>query len=122
MTLTRSDREKLLEKIQNLVQKNFYDPTFHGKKWSDIVVRHRPSIIAANSTEAFESAVSSMFEELDSSGLGILGEHTKITPRNAINASFHKVDTAHEGSRWVFQDVLPGGVAERVSGGAKIYQ
>ena len=113
MTLTRSDREKLLEKIQDLVQKNFYDSTFHGKNWGDIVARNKPSILAAGSTEAFELAVTSMFEELDSSGLGILGEHTKITPRNAINASFHKVDTAHEGSRWVFQDVLPGGVAER---------
>lgn len=113
MTLTRSDREKLLEKIHKLVQQKFYDPTFHGRNWGDIVVRHRPSILAAEPTEAFESAVSSMFEELDSSGLGILSEHTKITPRNAINASFHEVDTAHEGSRWVFQDVLPGGVAER---------
>jgi carboxyl-terminal processing protease len=113
MTLTRADREKLIEKIQKLVRDNFYDPTFHGKNWDNIVVHHRPSILAADSTEAFESAVSSMFEELDSSGLGIFSEHTKITPRNAINASFHKVDTAHEGSRWVFQDVLPGGVAER---------
>lgn len=113
MTLTRSDREKLLETIHKLVQQKFYDPTFHGRNWGDIVVRHRPSILAAEPTEAFESAVSSMFEELDSSGLGILSEHTKITPRNAINASFHEVDTAHEGSRWVFQDVLPGGVAER---------
>jgi carboxyl-terminal processing protease len=113
MTLTRSDREKLLTKIQNLVQKHFYDPTFHGKNWGVIVDRHRSSILASESTEAFESAVTSMFEELDSSGLGILSEHTKITPRNAINASFHKVDTVHEGSRWVFQDVLPGGVAER---------
>jgi len=113
MTLTRSDREKLLTKIQKLVQQKFYDPSFHGKDWSAIVGRHREAILASKTNEEFETEVTFMFENLGSSGLGILGEHTKITPRNAINASFQKVNTAHEGERWVFQDVLPGGVAER---------
>ena len=36
-----------------------------------------------------------------------------IPPRSAINASFRKVETSADGSRWVFQDVLPGGVAAR---------
>lgn len=112
MTLTRSDLEKMLGRTEQLVQNKFYDSTFHGRNWREIVARHQPVILGAGSNEAFESAVSLMFEELDSSGLGILGEHTKISPRSAINASFHKVDTLHEGTRWVFQDILPGGVAE----------
>jgi len=43
--------------------------------------------------------------------MGLLSDHTPITPRNAINASFaiEKVGTE---LRWVFQDVLPGGVAD----------
>ncbi len=45
--------------------------------------------------------------------MGLLGPTTKITPRSAINASFRRVETSADGSRWVFQDVLPGGVAAR---------
>lgn len=39
-----------------------------------------------------------MLADLDSS-MGLLGPHTKITPRNAINASFHSVDVPGEGDR-----------------------
>jgi carboxyl-terminal processing protease len=113
MTLTRSDRDHLLSKIETVVQNKFYDPKFNGKNWREIVARNKEAIIDAQSIEGFEGAVSTMFAELNSSGLGILGEHTKITPRNAINASFKAIATKHEGSRWVFQDVLPGGVADR---------
>jgi C-terminal processing protease CtpA/Prc len=113
MSLTRSDREQLLSKIQSLVQEQFYDPAFNGKKWNQIVDHHRQRIIDSNDTDAFEAAVAEMLSELNSSGLGLLGPRTKITPRNAINASFHSVPTEHEGQRWIFQDVLPGGVSER---------
>jgi carboxyl-terminal processing protease len=54
-----------------------------------------------------------MLQDLNSSGMGLLGPTTKITPRSAINASFRRVETATDGARWVFQDVLPGGVAAR---------
>jgi C-terminal processing protease CtpA/Prc len=111
--LTRTDREQLLSKIEKLVQTKFYDPTFNGKNWNQIVAQHRTAILNAESNEAFEGNVSAMLAELNTSGLGLLSEDTAITPRNAINASFHAVDTAHDGERWVFQDVLPGGVAAR---------
>jgi C-terminal processing protease CtpA/Prc len=54
-----------------------------------------------------------MFKDLDSSGLGILGPQSTITPRNAINASLTSIVTPNDGPRWVFQDVLPGGVTDR---------
>ena len=63
--------------------------------------------------DGFEAAVTDMLHEVHSSGMGLLGPTTKITPRNAINASFRKVETNADGTRWVFQDVLPGGVAAR---------
>jgi carboxyl-terminal processing protease len=112
MNLTRPDREQLLSKIEELVQEKFYDPAFHGKNWHKVVEANRAVILDAPDREKFESAVSVMLSELNSSGLGLLGLQTKITPRNAINASFRSVSTSREGDRWVFQDVLPGGVAE----------
>jgi len=54
-----------------------------------------------------------MLADLDGR-MGLLGPHSKITPRNSINASLRAVDIAALGAkRWVFQDVLPGGIAER---------
>jgi carboxyl-terminal processing protease len=54
-----------------------------------------------------------MLADLDSN-MRLLGPNSKITARNAINASFHSVDLRGDGGRrWVFQDVAPGGVAQR---------
>ena len=98
------------QKITTLVAEKYYDPTFGGKDWKGIVAKHTPSVIQAESVEGFEAAVTDMLNEVHSSGMGLLGPTTKITPRSAINASFRKVETSADGSRWVFQDVLPGGV------------
>ena len=113
MTLTRSDRQKLLGKITTLVAQKYYDPAFGGKNWEQIVSRHKDSIVQADTVDGFEAAVTSMLQDLNSSGMGLLGPTTKITPRSAINASFRRVETPTDGARWVFQDVLPGGVATR---------
>ena len=113
MTLTRSDRQNLLGKITTLVTQKYYDPTFGGKNWEQIVAKHRDWIVQADTVDGFEAAVTSMLQDLNSSGMGLLGPTTKITPRSAINASFRRVETATDGARWVFQDVLPGGVAAR---------
>src|SRR6266700_7368405 len=113
MALTRSDRQNLLSKISTLVAEKYYDPTFGGKDWKQVVAKHTDSILGAETVDSFEAAVAGMLHEVHSSGLGLLGPTTKITPRNAINASFRKVETNADGTRWVFQDVLPGGVAAR---------
>jgi carboxyl-terminal processing protease len=113
MTLSRSDRQNLLRKITTLVLQKYYDPAFGGKNWEEIVSRHRDSIVQAETVDGFEAAVTSMLQDLNSSGMGLLGPTTKITPRSAINASFRRVETPTDGARWVFQDVLPGGVAAR---------
>jgi carboxyl-terminal processing protease len=113
MTLSRSDRQNLLGKITTLVAQKYYDPAFGGKNWEQIVSKHRDLVVQAETVDGFEAAVTSMLQDLNSSGMGLLGPTTKITPRNAINASFRRVETATDGARWVFQDVLPGGVAAR---------
>jgi carboxyl-terminal processing protease len=113
MTLSRSDRQNLLGKITTLVAQKYYDPAFGGKNWEQIVSKHRDLVVQAETVDGFEAAVTSMLQDLNSSGMGLLGPTTKITPRSAINASFRRVETATDGARWVFQDVLPGGVAAR---------
>jgi carboxyl-terminal processing protease len=117
MELNIAQRRTLLDKIETTIAEKYYDPVFDRAAWRAIVRNHRESIVNAQSTVAFETKVSAMLKELSPKGLGLLSERTPINPRNAINASFSVQEVA-DGLRWVFQDVLPGGVAEQA--GARI--
>lgn len=110
MTLTQAQRSKILNKIESTVSEKYYSPKFDKTGWKAIVDRNRFKIENAASNVAFEKAVQEMLAELSPKGLGLLSDHTAITPRNAINASF-SVQKFNGEPRWVFQDVLPGGVA-----------
>ena len=112
MDLNKEQRESLLSKIQAQVSEKYFDPSFDKNTWDRIVQRHRSVIVDAPNAEAFEKAVTDMLAELSPRTLGLLSEKTKINPRNAINASF-SVQSVEGVLRWVFQDVLPGGVAEK---------
>lgn len=112
MDLNKEQRESLLSKIQAQVSEKYFDPAFDKNTWDRIVQRHRSAVVDAPNAEAFEKAVTEMLAELSPRTLGLLSEKTKINPRNAINASF-SVKSIEGELRWVFQDVLPGGVAEK---------
>ena len=91
MTLSKSDRARILSKIESLVQNKFYAADFNGHNWREIVDQSRSVVLEAANREDFEAQITSMLNKLGSSGLGLLGPHTKITPRNAINASLTTV-------------------------------
>ena len=112
MTLSRSQRETMLGKIQKLVAEKYFDPKFDEAAWNRIVDHHRGPILDANDNQAFERAVATMLAELPPSPLALLSERTLITPPNAINASF-SIRTVDGQPHWVFKDVLPGGVAAK---------
>lgn len=111
--MTRTERERCLAQIQELVRNKYYDPHFGGKNWSAIVEQHRSAVLSAETADSFEAAVNSMLKELGSGALGLLRQSSKISSRNAIAASFRAIDTPQHGLRWVFQDVAPGGPADR---------
>jgi len=112
MNLTREERGAMLSKIEKTVAEKYYDPAFNPAVWQSIVARNRSAIIDAASTAVFEQAIRNMLWEFAPKSLGLLSKTTPINSRSAINASF-SIETASEGFRWVFQDVLPGGVAEK---------
>ncbi len=91
MTLTPEQKRHLLSKIDRLVQEKFYDPNFNGHDWHLLVSKYRERIVNSPNTEAFEYGVTDLLSELHSSGTGLLGRHTKITPRNSIAASFRSI-------------------------------
>jgi len=112
MDLTTEQRSNLLGKIEKIVSEKYFDPAFDESIWQAIVSRHRSSIVGACNNEAFEKAVREMMSELSPKTLGLLSRSTPITSRNAINTSFSVQDVSGS-RRWVFQDVLPGGVGEK---------
>jgi C-terminal processing protease CtpA/Prc len=112
MHLSKAQRSAILAKIEAAVSKKFYDPAFDEAAWQSIVARHRERIVNAESPESFEITIGSMLKEFSAKSLGLLSDRTPINPRNAINASF-SVQPFADGARWVFQDVLPGGVAAK---------
>ncbi len=111
--MTRTERERCLARIQQLVRDKYYDPHFGGKNWDGIVEQHRKAVLSAGTLDEFETAANAMLKELGSGALGILRETSQISSRNAIAASFRAVETAGDGLRWVFQDIAPGGPADR---------
>ena len=112
MHLNRTQRSTILTKIEAAVAKNFYDPAFDERAWQATVGLHRERILNAEGAGGFENAVNAMLTDFSPKSLGLLSERTPINPRSAINASF-SVQPTSAGLRWVFQDVLPGGVAAK---------
>ena len=112
MNLTEAQRDALLKRIQSLVTEKYFDPAFNEAAWDEIVHRNRAAVLGAPDAAGFEAAISKMLAELSPRTMGLLSEHSPIAPRSAINASF-TIETVGSELRWVFQDVLPGGVASR---------
>jgi C-terminal processing protease CtpA/Prc len=112
--MTQNHKNELLTKIVRLVRERYYDPTFGGQDWNAVVDTHRQRIITARDSEAFEAEVAQILSVLSNSGhCGLLSPKTKIPPRNSINASLRRMDTPAGRNQWIFQDVLPGEVADR---------
>jgi hypothetical protein len=64
MTISRSQRETILTRIQRLVAEKYFDPNFDDSAWNGIVERHRRTIVDAETEGAFENSVAAMLAEM----------------------------------------------------------
>ncbi len=110
--MTLNERKQILEKVDALVRRQFFDPKFNGRNWPALVEKHRDLIISTNDDRSFETEVNRLLAELGTSHTGFFHRNTPIPSRNSINATFKSWET-EDGLRWVFQDVQPGGPADR---------
>ena len=100
-------REKVFANVVSTVARRLYDPALNGVDWNAAAAKHRGRIIGAGTAEEFESAVNNLIKELRVSHAGFFSEKRPLAAAKiAIGATFH-----NGGSRWIFQDVHPGGPA-----------
>jgi carboxyl-terminal processing protease len=114
--MTADERKTIFEKIDALVRQKFFDPKFNGRNWPALVQEHRDLILSASDDKVFEHQVNLLLAELGTSHTSLFHKTTPVPSRNSINATFKLWET-EDGVRWIFQDVQPGGPADRA--GAK---
>jgi carboxyl-terminal processing protease len=110
--MTQNERRTLLEKVDALVRRKFYDPKFNGRNWPALVAKYRDTILSAANDGDFEDEINQLLAELGTSHTRFFNKTTPVPGRNSVNATF-KAWEAEDGMRWLFQDVQPGGPADR---------
>jgi carboxyl-terminal processing protease len=110
---TTEERKKVLTRIDGIVRSKYFDPKFNGRDWPRMIAEHEPRIVGAPDAEAFEREMNDLLKGLGTSHTGFFNPKTRVPSRNSINATFRALPT-ELGNRWVFQDVQPGGPADRV--------
>ena len=79
-TITRKDREKLLSKIAELVQKKHFNPSLNGANWSELVESRRSRILEADTVERLEHEIQDLLSQLKTSHTGIFHESLRTIP------------------------------------------
>jgi len=106
--LNESQRRSVFRKVLETVDKKFMGPEPDTKVLAE---NHEREILQSTNPEDFEQRMNRMLRDLGASHTGFFHESApRAAGRIAIAATFTKAETT-DGSRWVFQDVHPGGVA-----------
>jgi carboxyl-terminal processing protease len=106
--LTESQRREVFTTVLRTVDKKFMGPDMDTMKLRQ---EHEREIVGSNSGDTFELTMNSMLKQLGTSHTGFFHEkHARAAGRIAIAATLMKAETG-DGTRWMFQDVHPGGVA-----------
>jgi C-terminal processing protease CtpA/Prc len=111
--LTCKDRIKIISAIKELVSKrhiNVSNPNQDYGPWLALVNEQTPHLMEVH-REAFEAGVSELLTGLGSSHTAFFQQRRDSVPAPySINATLRPVDTL-DGKRWMFVDVIEGGVA-----------
>ena len=103
MRLTREEREAVLEKVDRLVRRKYFDPKFNGKDWPALVQARRVQILDQEDADHFEKLMHDLVRQLGTSHTGFFHQDLRRVPaRLAIAATLRKEET-RDGLRWVFR-------------------
>jgi C-terminal processing protease CtpA/Prc len=106
--LNESERRSVLRSVLQTIDQKFMGPEADTKQLAE---KHEQKVVQSTTGEEFEQAMNQMLKDLGASHTGFFHEAApRAAGRIAIAATFTKADTP-DGTRWVFQDVHPGGAA-----------
>ena len=113
-----AERLQMFDETWRLMDRNFYDPDFHGADWKAMPARYRPIALASACPEDFCDAVKMMLGEINASHLGIYppdrgGERDET---GSLGVDF---DPDHDGKGPRIASVLPDGPAGRKESGLR---
>ena len=114
MSLTATDRTKILREIKRLVPaKHINVANLHQdySDWLALVDDRSPSLTSVGSNTDFETGVRELLSTLGSSHTAFFHANgNDVPPPYAVNATLRATDTP-AGKKWMFLDVIEDGVA-----------
>jgi carboxyl-terminal processing protease len=110
-SLNEAQRREIFQKVVATTAAKFADPNMNGVDWARTAREGEGLIIASADAGEFEQRVNELLQRLGTSHIGFFhGARPRSPGRIAIAATFMRAETS-DGSRWMFQDVHPGGLA-----------
>jgi C-terminal processing protease CtpA/Prc len=111
MSLDFQGREKICDRVCQLVTRKHFDPGMNGANWEELSKGRRDRILRSETDEQFEKQMQELLDELKTSHTGFRHSKSPNVPgRHAISATFMRCNLDSE-ERWMFQDVHEGGPA-----------
>jgi carboxyl-terminal processing protease len=111
--MTTEERRDIFTRVDQIVRTKYFDPNFNGRDWPRMVAEQKTGVLESRNDEVFEARMNGLLEGLGTSHTQFFNSQTRVPSRSSINATFRAVST-ELGNRWAFQDVQPGGPADRV--------
>lgn len=106
--LKESERQLVFRKVLKAIDQKFMGAEPDTKALAE---KHERQVVQSAEAEEFEQSMNLMLKDLGASHTGFFHESApRAAGRIAIAATFTKAETS-DGTRWVFQDVHPGGAA-----------
>lgn len=109
-------REAVLEQTWRFLDRNFYDPGFHGHDWAASLEKWRPAVMAATCPEDYGEMVNWMLGEMNASHMGYYS-YGRSAASQTDNPSMGLLgvlwDETFEGPGRKVREVLPGTPAAR---------
>ncbi len=107
----RAERAQIFDEAWRLMERNFYDPGFHGEDWAALRATYRPRALAASTKRDFRTVFNRMLGELNASHLGLYGPDRSETEDEETGLLGVELDPVEDGVR--IERVVPRSPADR---------
>lgn len=110
--------KQVFEEGVRAITAGFYDPKFHGYKWSKIVDRYRPWVLSANTKQDYSFVFNNMLGQLNASHMGYRGRTPEKT--NSDNVGLIGLDVSNVKNGVKINYILPNSAATKTNVALKV--